>query len=84
MCYQVGSKYTELYIPANTSAAHLDGDLPRLQPLSALNILDRRRGFSNPEVVVGVGEDPDVGLVDNSSSSHDGESVNRERVSNRE
>ena len=58
------------FIPTNTGAAHLDSDLARLQAFSCLDILDRGLRLCEPEVMVGVGEDANVGLVDGGGGSH--------------
>lgn len=56
-------------IPANSCAADLDSNFSRVQSLSTLDILERGLRFSDPEVMVGVCEDTDVGLVDSNSGS---------------
>lgn len=61
----------ETCLPANTSAADLNGHLTRLQTLAGLNILDLGSGLRNPQVVVGVGVDTDVGLGDSCCGRHD-------------
>ena len=59
-----------MVIPANASAAHLDGDLAGLEALATLHVCHRRLRVCQPEVMVGVGEDANVGLVHGGSSSH--------------
>ena len=49
-------------IPADTCAPDLDGHLARLQSFSGGGILDGWGSISNPEVMLGVGEDANVGL----------------------
>lgn len=57
-------------LPANPSAAHFNGDLAGLQALAALNILDLGSCLGNPQVMVGVGVNTDVGLGDGGCGRH--------------
>jgi len=58
------------YLPANSSTAHLNGDLAGLQALATLDILDFGDGLRNPQVVIWIGVHADVGLGDGGSGRH--------------
>ena len=65
-----GGEWFGLHLPANTSAAHLDGDLAGVQALATLNILQLGSRLRNPQVMLGVGVHTDVGLGDVRSGRH--------------
>jgi hypothetical protein len=58
---EAGSIY-EGYLPADTSASDSDADLAMLQIRAGLDGFSRGLGVSDPEVMVGVGVDANVGL----------------------
>lgn len=49
-------------IPANSSALDGYGDFALSQRLTALDLLQRRRGIGEPEIVIRVRVDTNVGL----------------------
>jgi hypothetical protein len=59
------------YIPANSRAADLNCYLTRLQALAAFYLLERGLRFCNPQVMLDVCEDANVGLIEDSCRSHD-------------
>jgi hypothetical protein len=46
--------------PADTGALHCDCDLTRSELLAALDLLERRLGFGNPEIMCRVGVNTNV------------------------
>ena len=51
-------------LPANASAANFYSHLARIQAFPGLHIGQRRSRFCDPEVMVGVGEDTNVRLLE--------------------
>lgn len=62
-----GGNTRESLLPANSSTAHFNGHLTRLEGLSTRDILYFRLGLGNPQVMLGVGVNTNVGLGDGCS-----------------
>lgn len=51
-------------VPADTGALDSNGHLARFETLTLFDAVEGRSGLCYPEIVLGVGEDADIGLAD--------------------